>query len=635
MIADGDARYPQDDSAFSPGTWEEDNPFEQEEVLPSAPQGQSQVGPDAEYVPEDAVIEYGQEGQEFYDPAGPAAVEDDSVFLTESIGPTEEIEEPGFIDEPAQAPGLEYQETLIQRPSKPQEEPAADTFDSQLDKMFPDDGFSSDGRLDWEPKEEPAPSTLDQYAPDPVSMDQYAPAPSKEPVFPGEPDFVDPSLQTAEVEGEGVPDSPSGYVVITPSGRKKGVSPEIAQLLDRTSQRRDAVTALEEVKKSKKKWVIAIVVLALLFAAAAAAAVYEYLDIEKRKKSEEDFRQQAENTRLQMKQALEARMGDIETARKDLEGKLSALGTEFQAYKDSVKDRMAQVDDLENSRDEIAKSLEEVKLVNQRIPELESQLQNRDLKIDRLSSELDETQKSVRTLEDSNTQRGTDNEALRKNIKERDGQIKEMQEEIDSLTGRGLTPKISASDYAKLLDDMRKKNSRIGLLEKWSKQLEEQIEDIHTVVRGDKNILDQMNDLRMDLLRISKERNKLEEELKGEQEARRRYSSPENTIIEWAHAHSTGKLDVVMKFYAENNRHRKRFEEGGDEERGKLTAEFKEFAAYSIEPQVLSITINPGERKATAKLRLKLTLDGKTVQMPATMLLVREFDQWAILTEGF
>jgi hypothetical protein len=228
-----------------------------------------------------------------------------------------------------------------------------------------------------------------------------------------------------------------------------------------------------------------------------------------------------------------------------------------------------------------------------------------------------------------------DLEKLRTELGERNRHIKEMQEEIDSLTGRGLTPKISASEYAKLIDDMRKKDSRVELLEKWSKQLEEQIEDIHTVVRGDKNILDQMNDLRMDLLRIGKERMKLQEDLKSEQEARRRYSSPENTITEWARACKSGKIDILMKFYAENNRHRKRYEEGGDAERGKLQAEFKEFATYDIEPQVLSITINPGERTATTKLRLRLTREGKTIDMPATMMLVREYEQWAILNEGF
>ena len=109
MIADGDGRFPQDDSAFSPGTWEEDNPFEQEEVLPSSSRDQGEARPDADYVPEDAVVEYGQEGQEFYDPSGGASVEDDSVFLTESIAPVGEVEEPEFGDVPDPLPDLAHQ----------------------------------------------------------------------------------------------------------------------------------------------------------------------------------------------------------------------------------------------------------------------------------------------------------------------------------------------------------------------------------------------------------------------------------------------------------------------------------------------------------------------------------------------
>ncbi len=624
MTSDSDERVSGDDSAFAPGTGDEENPFEQEEVLPSSSRDYDEGKPHAEYVPEDAVVEYGQDGQEFFDPAGSASVEDDSVFLTESIGYPEEPEEPQFADMAGSVQDLAHQETLIQHPSSPKEKPAEISYDSQLDKMFPDDGFNSDSKLDWESREEPSPPVAEQYPPTPGFQ-----IPGEQPPTPPVPPLV------PDMEGEGVPDSPSGYVVITPSGRKKGVSPEIAQLLDRTSKRKDAVTALEEVKKSKKKWVVIIVVLVLLFAAAAAAAVYEYLDIEKRKKLHQEFAQQANSERLQLKNSLEIKIDQTETARKDLEGKLNGLKTEFQSYKDSVRDRLAQVDDLEKAKNDAVRNMEETKLLNQKIPVLEKQLEDRDSSIDRLGAELEETRKNILTLENSNTLRGTSIKKLNDDIRQRDRRLNELQEEIDSLTGRGLTPKISASEYARLLDDMRKKNSRIEMMEKWSKQLEEQIEDIHTVVKGDKNILDQMNDLRMDLLRLGKDRMKLQEDLKSEQEARRRYSSPENTIAEWAQAHATGKLDVLMKFYAENNRHRKCFEEGSDEERGRLAAEFREFSAYRIEPQVLSVTINPGERRATAKLRLRLTLDGRTVEMPVTMLLVREYEQWAILSEGF
>jgi chromosome segregation ATPase len=336
-----------------------------------------------------------------------------------------------------------------------------------------------------------------------------------------------------------------------------------------------------------------------------------------------------------MKAGLEKQLGELSAAKKGVEEKLTKLDTDFEAYKESVKDRLAQVDDLENSRNEVARNLEEAQTLNQRIPELEKQLKDRESVISRLKAEVTEIQGSVTTLEESNTRRGADIERLEGDINKRNARLKDLQEEIDSLTGKGLTPKISASEYAKLLDELRKKTSRIELLEKWSKQLEEQIEEIHIVGKGEKNILDQMNDLRMDLLRLGKDRMKLQEDLKNEQEARRRYSSPENTIIEWAQAHGSGKIDVLMKFYAENNRHRKRFEEGSDEERGKLAAEFREFAAYEIDPRVLSVTINPKERQATVKLTLRMTLDGRTVEMPATMLLVREYDQWAILSEGF
>jgi len=484
--------------------------------------------------------------------------------------------------------------------------------------MFPDNGFSEEGKLDWEKSEPPPP-----------------PAPEPYPSFPATPPSFDPASATSEMEEEGVPDSPSGYVVITPSGRKKGVSPEIAQLLDRTSKRKDAVSALEEVQRSRKKWVVLIVILILLLVGAAGAAVYEFLEINKLKESHAQALQQTNAAHLTLKAGLEKQIGDTAAAKKDVEDKLAKLSADFEAYKESVKDRLAQVDDLENSRNEVARNLEEAQTLNLRIPELEQQLQGRESDISRLKAEVAEVRSSVVTLEESNTGRGNDIERLEGEIEKREAHVNELQEEIDSLTGKGLTPKISASEYAKLKDEDRKKTSRIELLEKWSKQLEEQIEEIHIVGKGEKNILDQMNDLRMDLLRIGKDRMKLQEDLKNEQEARRRYSSPENTIIEWAQAHSTGKIEVLMKFYAENNRHRKRFEEGTDEDRGKLAAEFREFAAYEVDPRVLSVTINPKERQATAKLTLRLTLNGKTVEMPATMLLVREYNQWAILSEGF
>jgi hypothetical protein len=145
---------------------------------------------------------------------------------------------------------------------------------------------------------------------------------------------------------------------------------------------------------------------------------------------------------------------------------------------------------------------------------------------------------------------------------------------------------------------------------------------------------DTKNRLVMDLLAARKETIKLQKDLKEERDARSRYGSPENRIVEWAEAVATGELDGVIKHYAENNYHRKRFESGGSQ-RDELAKEFEELCAYDIEPEVISITMNPQEGTATAKLTLKLTLDGATLLVRASMVLVREFTGWRILDEGF
>ena len=595
MPADAGAREYQEESSQQ-NQPNEENPFGQEEVLPSIPrEGEDDSEPpliggqrSADYMPEDAVIEYGyQAGEDFYDPSKSREGEEDSVFMTE---------------EPA-SPGQP------QPPAPPQpSDPSIDQWENQLDNMFPDDSFKKEGSLDWNQREEKDPASLTEpYPSSPLDNQQ-----------------VNPTEVNAEMQEEGVPDSPSGYVVITPSGRKKGLSPEIAQLLDRTSKRQTPVKAGEEGKKVRITGTIVLTVFLLAFASASG---YMYMRADKAGREVDKVEERARASMAKYRQECDSTVVEAKTEKQDFSDRFEKTSRDFEDYKAKVKHDMDHVESLRESIRELEASIASLQEETAKIPELQKDLEHRQGMIDWLNGKLQNAKTEVRTLEEGILLRATDMAELQKNITDRENRIKSLENQLYELVSRP-GHHISANELARLRDAVHKKDNKIDALDKLARELKSQLDEITRGVGGD------VNRLRMKLVRRSEEVIKLQEEIENLQYARRRYSSPENTIVEWAQAHGSGELDGIIEYYAEKNIHRKRWVAGGAQ-REELLKEYKEFANNSIEPEVISITIDPQQGTATAKLIIKLTADGRTMNVKAKMVLVREFERWAILDEGF
>jgi len=599
-------------------TGQEENPFEQEEVFPMGDQQvQNQdppaVGEGVGYMPEDAVIEYGYDsGDDFYDPYKNKEGEEDSVFMTEESSKSGAQQEP--------APEADLTSAIDSDPLAGYEKPSEpDGYANQLDSMFPDDGFKKGGELNWDSSAKTEPTPAMPPVPPPPPM----------------PGAVTPGSVTEEMYEEGgVPDSPSGYVVITPSGRKKGLSPEIAQLLDRTSKRQTTVQAIEDGTGSGKKNGVVVAILIVLILAAAGTAGYFFSELQKARKEIGNAETKSLQAQAQLKSGYEARIGELDTAQKAMQVTLEEKDKAYDDYVENVKGQVAQFESLDKARLNLEGEVKELKEENTKIGKLENELEDRDGQITALNSDVHAAKKEAKELTlgiFSRDSKIADIEDQLANNEERITKLREKLEEISTTATQ-----VSLSELAKLRDTVMKQENKIESLSKWNGELEEQLEKI-TSTSGDsdeKSMVDQINDLRMDLLRKGKECIRLEEDLKNEQDARRRYSSPENAIVQWAGALATGEMDRLMKFYSEDNVHRKRFDADG-RQREALAREHAEFQVYAIEPDVISIELDPRENRAKARLVLRMTRDGKTVNVKANMVLVREFDRWVILDEGF
>jgi ketosteroid isomerase-like protein len=626
MSADSSGFGNQDESPFKheekiPETQEEqngENPFDQEDVPSSTPAGSGGMsgtapgGEQSSYMPEDAVIEYGYEADEdFYDPTKQKEGEEDSVFMTEQSDDAKG-QDPSPLADSLEATMPIEQDEVSPGPIAGAQTQASE-YESQLDDMFPDDGFEDKGKLDWGGKKEDNVSLTESY-----------------PSMPGEPGQVDPSAMTAEMQEEGVPDSPSGYVVITPSGRKKGVSPEIAQLLERTSKRQSAISLVDTEAGSKLQHKVVTFILIILFLAASAAAGYMY---NQNKKARKDFAESKLKTQqllgdLQTK--FNADLKKIEDQNTETGEKLKQTETEFASYKEEVEGKVSQFETLKDAEKQYVKVIDDLKIENEKIPELEGQVQLKDERIGALNSTIQHVQKNGDNLKAGVIGRDTTITQLRKEIEEKISDITKLGKEIEDLKGAHKGPRISPSEVASLRDSVHEKTIKINSLNKHVKDLEDQLERIQLGRGGQAEI----NKLIMKLVVKNEEIINLQEQIAKLQHKLRRYSSPESTISEWAKAYSSGELDRVIKHYASDNYHRKRWESGNAQQEA-LKKEFQEFTAKKIESEVISITLNPQDSTATAKLKLRLSADGKTRVVNATMLLLREYERWVILDEGF
>lgn len=617
MFTGSDDAEPQG-SSKPDGSWDDENPFEQEDIFPAgSAEGEGAANPplvqgggSADYMPEDAVIEYGYEGgEDFYDPRK-TTQEEDSVFMTEESGMrgdaqgTSQEEDPGA--------------TSLIKPTPP---PLGDTgggsgdeYENQLDQMFPDDGFQKDGELDWPQKQEEGGVSLTEPYP--------AMPPADQP--------VGPAVTTAEIEEDGVPDSPSGYVVITPSGRKKGLSPEIAQLLDRTSKRQTTVAATDKDKVPGKGGKTGIIILALLLFLAAGAAGYLYTDAQKAHEELSQVATAAQRSAAILQNDHAAAIKKADTEKQGLQSKIDEVAGEFEKYKEDVLEERTLFAELRSSREELEMANSRLKEENARISGLEKELGDRKEEIESLNTDIYNLRGDVREHEERIIVGDSTIADLKAELVNTKEQIRNLEKEVIELKSGRPGPKVSANELAKLRFMVRNHANEIEKLTALVDEYERQFKLIEDPDTGQ----DTKNRLIMDLVNARKEIIKLQKDLKQEQDARNRYSSPENTIVEWAQANSSGELDRVIRYYAENNIHRKRFESGGVELE-ELAAEYKEFRAFGIEPDVISVKINPREGTATAELSLRLTSEEETKVVRASMVLVREFEHWAILDEGF
>jgi len=621
MSADPSGIGEQEESPFKheekiPETREEqngENPFDQEEVIASAP---AQESGSAGYMPEDAVIEYGYEsGEDFYDPSKNKEGEEDSVFMTEEAGDSPAPQSPPMADQ--------FEETMpIENDISPgggSGEPEQDgNYGSQLDKMFPDDGFKQEGKLSWNGKE--------KNMEDIQLTESY-------PSMPGEPENqqVDPSAMTAEMQEEGVPDSPSGYVVITPSGRKKGVSPEIAQLLERTSKRQDAIKQVGFEVQSPGKHKAVLFILIILFLAASSVAGYMYNQSKKIRNDLAKSQSDAQKLRSDLQAKFNTELKKAQDIKEEIEGKLEQTDTAFTAYKKDVEDKVSQFETLKGDKEQLTRVIDDLKEKNREIPELETVIEKKDQTIGELNSTVQFLRKTEQDLKAGVHERESASTHLRNTIDAKITEIAKLKEEIEEFKSIHKGPLISPSKIASLRDSVHEKTIKINSLNKHVKDLKDQLDRIQEGRGGQ----DEINKLIMKLVIKNEEIIDLQEQIAKLQHKLRRYSSPESTIGEWAKAYASGELDSVIKHYANDSHHRKRWEAGGEQQK-ELVREFEEFTAQKIEPEVLSITINPQDSTAAAKLKLKLTdKDGKSRTINAMMLLLREYERWVILDEGF
>lgn len=619
MSADASGIGEQEESPFKheekiPETQEEqngENPFDQEEVIASTP---AQEGGAAGYMPEDAVIEYGYEsGEDFYDPSKNKEGEEDSVFMTEEAGDSPARQSPPVVNQFEETMPIENDISPGAGSGEPEQD---ENYGSQLDKMFPDDGFKQEGKLSWDGKEKEA---------DDIQLTESYPS------MPGEGQQIDPSAMTAEMEGEGVPDSPSGYVVITPSGRKKGVSPEIAQLLERTSKRQDAIKQVGFEVQSPGKHKAVLFILIVLFLAASSVAGYMYNQSKKTRNDLAKSQSDAQKLRGDLQAKFNTELKKAQDIKEEIEGKLEQTDTAFTAYKKDVEDKVSQFETLKGDKEQLTRVIDDLKEKNREIPELETVIEKKDQAIGELNSTVQFLRKTEQDLKAGVHERESASTNLRNTIDAKITEIAKLKEGIEELKSIHKGPLISPSKVASLRDSVREKSIKIEALQKHIKDLKEQLDRIQAGVGGQAEI----NKLIMKLVIKNEEIINLQEQIAKLQYGLRRFSSPESTIGEWAKAYVSGELGRVIKHYANDNYHRKRWEAGGEQQK-KLVREFEEFTAQKIEPEVISITINPQDSTAAAKLKLKLTgKNGKSRIVNATMLLLREYEHWVILDEGF
>jgi DNA repair exonuclease SbcCD ATPase subunit len=479
--------------------------------------------------------------------------------------------------------------------------------------MFPDDGFENKDKLDWDAK-----------GPGDVALTEPCPT------MPGENEQTSPTEITPETQEESVPDSPSGYVIITPSGRKKGVSPEIAQLLDRTSKRQAIIGAFEKGEAAKKRNKAGSFILIVLFIAATAIAGYQYKQSKNTRAQFASATAKAKQVRENLETKFKADIEKTNSRNKELDAQLKKTTTDFNAYKDEVEAERDAFDSLRKTKDKLETMITQLKEENANIIALKNKIKLRDENIDGLNLIIRRIRKDNENMDTGINSRDLEKEKLDNAIAKKDTRIESLMDKIKELRSSERTPAISTGEVASLRDKVRIMGFRMDSLKK---ELLTANDTLDRIQRGEGG-QDEVNLLRMRLLDKSKDIAERDEQIAKLQYALKRYSSPESVIVGWAESLASGDLGRVMKHYAESNLHRKRWA-GTDAEREEMTGEFKEFTASKIELEVLSVTINPQESSATAKLKLKLTAGGKTRILNASMTLVREFERWAILEEGF
>lgn len=575
----------------------EENPFDQEEILPSAPEGGTEAdGEPAAYMPEDAVIEYGDEK----DNKGYYEAVSDYLWSQSKKEESKRKTSGGFYDpiSSGKDAALDY---LYGDSGEAQEESASvsedagdDEWRGQLDRMFPEN---------------------EQGA---VGVDVTEPYPS----VPGE-----------EVPGEEVPAAITGsdqvvkekaadispeYEVAAPPARKKGPSQEVAELLERTSKRKKP--AQESGKRGRK----GIAILIVFLIAFVAAAVFGFLDAKNLRETLKNTEARYKLERALLEASFNKEKGKLNSQKQELQEKLNQAieaKESIQAqYKADIEPAREKIEQLSTQVEQLQVECADAKKLRKDIKEKTEQVASLNASLQKLRNDFNNLSKDMML-------RGVQLTDLEREVGEKDSLIERLEEELEKAT-RGEPGIISHAEVARLRAMVESRTNHINRLEGQLKRLH----DIITLIQqGEKPNVRKMT---RDLWQKGKEIIELEKKLEDEQIARRLYGSPQSTIVEWTEAIASGELDRAIKFYASNNVHRRRFYAGGLE-REAVAQEFKEFGKFRIEPEVLLITIHADKQEATAKVNIRLTAGGKTVSVPTTMQLIHEYNMWTILEEGF